>query len=372
MKRLNFLPSGLTPLLNMCLMLMLALSPAQSWAEEEYWEYTFRPGDSIWKIAREHTNSVDNWSALQRINRIGKDSERQIMPGSRIKIPVSMLKQQPQPALVVSIHGIPQLKRANGELEPVTVDGKLYAGDRVITGAGQSVKLQFADKSELQIQANSEVILDKLSYHKKTGMVDTRIRLQQGNVYNWVEKLKPESRYQIQTPAAITAVRGTAYRLISDADGLSRTEVTEGVVGVSADGIERSVESGFGLVMQIGKPLPLPVKLLSAPQLDIHRPDRQGKVTLSWQPLPGAVRYRYQLATDAEFNRIIIDRSTVQSELELETLPAGHYYLRISAIDDLQLQGLSSMGSFEIAQVMHTDTTINDVIIPSGILILGQ
>ena len=81
--------------------------------------------------------------------------------------------------------------------------------------------MQFADQSELQVLPNSEVVLDKLSHHKHTGMVDTRIRLNSGSVNTRVEKQGPDSHYEISTPAAITAVRGTAFRLSSDAEHIS-------------------------------------------------------------------------------------------------------------------------------------------------------
>ena len=62
--------------------------------EEEYWEYTFRPGDSIWKIAEKYTTTVDNWYDIQKLNKIRQGPDRRIRPGTVILIPVSMLKQQ--------------------------------------------------------------------------------------------------------------------------------------------------------------------------------------------------------------------------------------------------------------------------------------
>ena len=72
-------------------------------AEEEYWEYTFRPGDSIWKIAEKYTTSVNNWVEIQELNKIRQGPDRRIPPGTRIIIPVSMLKQQPVPAVVIAV-----------------------------------------------------------------------------------------------------------------------------------------------------------------------------------------------------------------------------------------------------------------------------
>ena len=44
----------------LALLLLLTISlPGQVTAEEEYWEYTFRPGDSIWKVAEKPDTGFD-------------------------------------------------------------------------------------------------------------------------------------------------------------------------------------------------------------------------------------------------------------------------------------------------------------------------
>jgi hypothetical protein len=332
------------------LLLLLAVSfPGLLSAEEEYWEYTFRPGDSIWKIAEKYTTSVNNWVEIQELNKIRQGPDRRIPPGTRILIPVSMLKQQPVPAVVIAVRGAASLVRANGDSETVATGMKLYSGDRVITDDEQNLRIQFADKSELQILPNSRVVLDKLSHHESTGMVDTRIRLNSGSVNTWVEQLKPDSRYEIKTPAAVTAVRGTAYRLTSTSL-VTRTEVTEGNVGVSTVEAEKLVKHGFGIVAEKDKPLPEPVKLLSAPEPGENLSSDKTTLKLSWKPLEGAQLYRYQLARDENFNQVVVDSSTENNALEIRDLTPGRYYLMLRGVDRYQLQGLDAVGEYEIHQ----------------------
>lgn len=352
-------------------MLLIGFS-TQNHAEEEYWEYTFRPGDTIWSIAKQHTNSVNNWSKIQKLNKIAMGPDRQILPGTRIKIPVSMLKQQPIPAIIIAFNGNARLLRANGDQETPQIGSKLFSGDRVITAAGQNLRLQFADKSELQILPDSEVVLDKLSFHKNTGMVDTRMRLNKGRVNSWVEKLKPDSRFQINTPSAITAVRGTQYRVTSDASGqISRTEVTEGIVAVSVGNVTKQVEHGFGLIAEKGKPLADPVKLLSAPVIADNQSKDANTLRVNWTALEGADAYRYQLAKDKDFNQVIVNQSTKEHKIQLTQLSAGLIFLRVRGIDKSQLQGLDAVRSFEIKHQPEVDDTFQKIIIPSGILMLN-
>ena len=75
--------------LNSLLLTIALCLPGLSMAETEYWEYTFRPGDSIWNIAKKYTTSVDNWVEVQRINEIRQGKDIRIRPGTRIVIPVS-------------------------------------------------------------------------------------------------------------------------------------------------------------------------------------------------------------------------------------------------------------------------------------------
>ena len=352
------------------LLLLLAVSlPGLVKAEEEYWEYTFRPGDSIWKIAEKYTTSVNNWVEIQELNKISQGPDRRIPPGTRIVIPISMLKLQPTPAIVIAVSGAASLVRANGEKQTLETGTKLYSGDRVLTADEQSLRIQFADKSELQVLPNSTVVLDKLSHHKHTGMVDTRIRLNSGSVNTWVEKLKPDSRYEIKTPAAVTAVRGTAYRL-SSTPQISRTMVTEGNVGVAAGDTEKIVMDGYGIVAEIGKPLPEPVKLLPPPEISDNLSRDRSELMVSWIKLEGAKNYRYQLATDEKFNRVIVDSSTEDNTIEINDLEPGRYYLLVRGVDQYQLEGLDAVSVIEIQQAPAEKDNSWLIPVSVGVLIL--
>jgi LysM repeat protein len=340
--------------------------------QEQFWEYTFRPGDSLWKIADEYTTSPNNWQAIQKINAAHLAPDRQIPPGTRLQIPVRLLKNPPTPARVIAVSGEVVMFRAAGTREAVRIGSLLYSGDRVVTGGLQSLRIQFADDSELQVQPDSDVIMDKLSHHRHTGMVDTRIRLNTGRVNTRVKKQQSGSRYEIMTPAALTAVRGTAFRLVSGRDNISRLEVSEGRVAVLAGGQERAVDEGFGLVAEPGKPLPAPVKLLEATGIGDNQDLNRYALIVEWQALAGASAYRYLLASDASFDRVLFDEVTAQTRLELSGLQAGAYYLRVRGIDKAQLEGTNSERRFDIMQKPVRDNASKLERILPGTLLLIQ
>lgn len=351
------------------LLILTICLPALVTAEEEYWEYTFRPGDSIWSIAKKYTTTVNNWHEIQQINDIRQGPDRKIQPGARIVIPISMLKQQPAPAVVIAVSGDVSLLRVNGETAKVKLGDKLYSGDRVVTADQQSLRLQFADQSELQLLANTEVVLDKLSQHKDTGMVDTRVRLHSGSINTWVEKQQPDSHYEIRTPAAITAVRGTAFRMSTDAE-VSKTEVTEGLVAVSAGESEVSLQDGYGIVAVKDQPLPEPVKLLVPPEVSVTPVNEQSAVSLSWPVLQGATSYRYRLASDKNFDQLLLDSTTTENSLLFDQLQPGHYYLQIRGIHQTGLEGLNAVVDFELKPVPVEDDSYWKVVMTVGIVLL--
>ncbi len=337
-----------------CLLFVITFSSVLFAADEKYWEYTFKPGDTIWKIAERYTSSVNNWVEIQRINKIRQGSDRKIRPGTRIVVPVHMLKLQPTPAQVIAIsHGV-SLLRANGDIAEISIGTLLFSGDRVVTGSHQNLRIQLADNSELQILENTEVVFDKLSHHKLTGMIDTRIRLNSGSINTSVKHLQTGSRYEIKTPAAITAVRGTAFRLSADSEQRSRTEVTKGVVEVLAGDSEQRVNHGYGIIAEKGKALSEPVKLLAAPRLSNNLTAEKNELIVAWQKLDAAILYRFQLASDDKFNDIIINDSTKENITRIINLQPGYYYFRVRGVDLHHLEGFDSVDRYNIEKVRHT------------------
>jgi len=331
------------------LLVVLGLNPAH--AAEQYWEYTVRPGDNIWNLTKQHCTSVRYWLRIQKLNNV--DLDREIPPGTRLRFPLSILKHQPASAGVLQVRGQAALRRAGADQdEPVQVGARLLSGDRVTTGADGNLTLAFADGSRLLVLADSDVVMDHLSAWGTTGMVDTRIRLQEGRVDTRVQPARgPGSRYNIITPAAVAAVRGTAFRVAADAaQDVMRSEVTDGTVGVGDDARSTAVPAGYGLVAEAGKPpgkprelLP-PVNLSSLPEVQRRLP-----LVFTWPPLDGARGYRIQIAPNTEFDALLVDQTTTHATAAWNDLPNGRYAVRVRGIDAVGLEGLDKIRQFDVA-----------------------
>ncbi len=330
-----------------CALCCLGMVSGSALAEE--WLYTTRPGDSLWNISKTYLQSVNYWARLQRHNDLKNPIH--LPPGLQLHIPYAWLKVQPQAAVVVEVAGEVTLLTTPGAAPlPLLVGAEIRTGAELRTGNGGSATLRLADGSTFLLHGDSIVIFDTLSVYGSTGMADTRLRLQRGRLDNRVTPLKvPGSRYEITTPSAIAAVRGTEFRINATTDGTAtRTEVLEHQVEVSAAGVSRGVPADYGTVAENGQPPSVPQALLPAPDLSAMPPlIRATRVHLQWPSLAEAAGYRVEIAPDDGFSSLLGDAVTREASLDLEDLPMGALFVRVRAIAANGLEGQNAKHRIE-------------------------
>lgn len=149
----------------------------------------------------------------------------------------------------------------------LVINSQLNEGDVVVTGANSIAKLRFFDASVTVIQPNSSIEIAKSYQYTGLGEVVTELALSIGRTEVLANPNRNvNSHFQIQTPSAVAAVRGTEFRVGVEGENrqLALQETLEGKVAFSASGSEVLVAQGFGSVAEFGKaPLP-PVALPSA------------------------------------------------------------------------------------------------------------
>ncbi len=330
--------------------LTLNLFVASVFAHE--WIYTVRPGDSLWNLAEKHLLNVGYTPHLQKLNDI-QDPEN-LIPGTRIKFPISWLKTQPEKALIVFASGTGKVIAGEEKSEKTLVEGlELETHDIVMVEQGGNVIIEFADGSRLTVRENSSVEMDTLSAYGVTGMVDTRVRLTEGRVKaNAAPARGPASRYEIQTRAAVTAVRGTEFRVNAFGE-VGRTEVLEGTVGVAGSGIaarEQAVPAGFGVVAKVGEPPERPRELLARPDIsNLPEVVEKDPAAFNWSDQPGAKSFRVQVAASDDFNDLLLDSVTNEAKISrVEFGQDGDYFMRLRAIDEVNLEGLDALHAFTV------------------------
>ncbi len=227
---------------------------------------------------------------------------------------------------------------------------QLYMGDKIITREG-NVLLRFADDSSFLVKANSELLLERLSAHGQTGMVDTHMRLNFGRGRAKVNSRNGKSRYRISTPGAIAAARGTDFSISANTDDsdsgrqLLRNEVLEGEVAISSPQGSQAVKQGFGTIAKQGEAPLAPVKLLSAPTLNVGELTEL-PFTLAWSVVDGAEAYTVDVFNgQAQTTELLQAFRTESNEARFDELMTGNYTFVVRAIDKLGLRGLEASAS---------------------------
>ncbi len=328
--------------------LLLLLPMTMQIAQAEDWVYRLHKGENLTLVAERFLKPRFTPEQLQVYNGIVKDREMPV--GTEIRVPMDWLKLSLAGVRVRYVVGEASLyRRGRDRPDDLAIGDDLEVGDRVVTRERSAASFLFADGSYLLVGPGSEVVFDALSTYQGQGMLDTRIRLQRGRVENRVKPLSdPDARFEIHTPAAVTVVRGTEFRVAADEDGSSRSEVTGGRVNVSAAGETVPVTAGEGTRVEPGQPPAPPRKLLPAPDLSsLEIPVAGSATTLRWPALKGAQAYRVQLMNDQETPEL--SRQVDVPAVELPPLDAGVYQLRVRGIDELRLEGLVAARSFDLA-----------------------
>jgi len=134
--------------------------------------------------------------------------------------------------------------------------------------------------------------------------------------------------------------------------------VTEGAVGVSAQGTDIEVDTGFGTVVAEGEAPGAPIELLPAPVFK-RVPARIAEGdTVEWWPFDNAAGYEVQLSTDEAANEsnnqfdIDIDNIALALKDSLpEPVDAGDYFLTVRAIDPNGLRGFTTNTRVTLADI---------------------
>lgn len=314
-------------------------------AEEEKLRYFMLPGDNPWNITERLLRGMQYWQPLLRMNNITLPN--QLPPGTELSIPLSWLRTEAATARVKEAAGdSTYISAADGQTKSLQPGIQLRSGDKISIGEKASAIIEFSDGSLLLMGKNSKAQLERVEKFSDTGYADSKIELERGRTENQVEKRG--TRFEIETPSASTAVRGTQFRASVDAadNSLSRFEVLAGSVAVKAAEKTRGVRAGFGTRVQRGEPPAPPTPLLPAPKFEVPADlSRDFPLEIRWQAVAGAESYR--LAVEPEGSDLLsLDETTTRTNLSTDALADGRYTLRLRAIDKLGLEGREVVHQF--------------------------
>lgn len=306
-------------------------------------EVKVKAGDNLYDICNIYLESFRDWPKVAEIN--GLKDPGKVYPGQSLKIPINLLQGTTLPGLVAFIAGeVMYRSRSIQQWVAIQKGDQIYPGDSIRTGAMSSAEIRLGTGHSILLRQNTELTLSNSrnlsGFHKiinfflNTGRVILKVRDSTGK----------GSRYEIQTPSAVAAARGTRFRTAVDTAENMRCEVLGGSVAVTALGGKVQVHALQGTVVKKGHAPLSPVKLLPAPAIQSPKTlYRSLPLKLEFSTVVQAVRYRVELSRQKDFKELVRDKTAAAgSALLLRDLEDGTYYLRSRSIDSRGLEGPSS------------------------------
>lgn len=300
--------------------------------------------DTLIDLARRYFNRVEDYRVVQQLNHV--PIPEHLQPDVDLRIPVALLRGAPATASIISFRGDVRL----GEDRHAATQGAvLNEGTRIETGTGSFLSLRAADGSTVTMPSQSVMRLSRMRRILLTGTLDQQFSVERGRLETTVAKqIGPASHYEVRTPIAVSAVRGTVFR-VNYGDGPSLTEVLGGTVAVGAPGAAhpQAIPIGEGAAVAPGGGIHTEA-LLPAPALaDSNRLQAGHDLRFSLAPVPGAASYHLQIARDAAFQDIVAETTSATPEVRFAALPEGAWFARATAISTTGFEGLPATQDFQ-------------------------
>ncbi len=306
-------------------------------------EVTISKGDRLVNIVERYLENPRRWPEIARINHLRNPDL--IYPGRKLIIPVDLLKRLPLNGQVTYLKGEVLLyDQGAKKWEPLHLGEHIAQGGWVSTGEQSELEMVFEDGDVLFLKSNTQISLISA---EKRGLLHRFYKIKQeiGNTFSRIRKIVgQEPRYEIQTPAAVAAVRGTEFRIAVDLEQTTRCEVLEGVVGLGNREGRVAVKEMEGTVVRKGAPPLAPGRLLPPPAWRALK-EHYNKLPLAleYEEVTGASKYRVIISKDEAARDAIRDVVLSPEEpLLVEGLEDGTYFLSSLSINAVGLEGPSS------------------------------
>jgi hypothetical protein len=307
-------------------------------------QYTMKAGDTLIGIGQKYFINGQAVAKVQTLNRIANPYK--IAVGKTVSIPTDLLRARPVTAQIASFSGDAFVNGSRAKVGQALAEGQV-----IQTGQGGFLTFVIEGGSRTTLPSRSRVRIARLREYLLTKGRDVELSVEAGRTETHAAPApNPQSRFRIRTPVAVSAVRGTVFRIGFDGvDKPSLTEVVEGKVAV--DGAEDQpsslVPGGFGAAVPKAGPI-AQEKLLPSPQLDPKSQlQTQEALKFAFMPVVGASSYHLQMARDAGFVDIVAEADTQSPMGQFESLPNGTYFVRSMAVAQSGLFGLADAFSFK-------------------------
>jgi LysM repeat protein len=313
--------------------------------------YVVKKGDTLELITQRFSADTTYWQQIARLNKIQRATSLSV--GREIRLPIAWLSAQPSIATVTSVSGT-----ASMDGKPLLATTQILDAQRIVTDSGSVVELSLSDGSSLRIGSAASVVIDRLKQYHSPQIVEARVKLEKGRVEASVtpERKKP---FEIVTPGATAAVRGTKFGVSVDAmadpnkaPGFASVDVPTGAVAWIGNDFrtDSKIPAGFGAAALATGQTTGAEALLAAVAVDtIPKEVTKAVSDVSFTPDPLASAYRIQIATDPSFKTVMQESVITKPSITLISKADGPHYLRVKALSANLVEGNTANATIIVA-----------------------
>jgi hypothetical protein len=329
-------------------LLSLALLSAGSFAKADTSNmvvYEVKRGDTLIALSQQYLMRDSDYRLVQKAN--GVANPNLLSVGMKLRINRDLLKFQPAAARIVSVRGNVTISQKGGTFA-ATNGLSVGEGATLHTSGASFATLQLDDGSRISLPSNSDVRIARLRKYLLGSSIDYDFDVGRGGISNKVSPKSGDDRYQVRTPKAVSAVRGTDFQSrIDETTGLDFAEVVEGglAVGVSISN-PLPIAAGSGLSVNATGDVKTE-SLLAAPDID-------GAGKLQMKPKMrfdfgngNAAAMRISLAYDAGFLDSFAETTSATGSVEFDGIEDGNYFVRFKSVSANGFEGFPATYAFK-------------------------
>ncbi|MBX7194916.1 MAG: hypothetical protein K1X94_22880 [Sandaracinaceae bacterium] len=341
--------------------------PPSSPSEVELFDYTTVEGDTCAGISQRFFGNRRRYDLIHAYNPNMGPPPHDLVPGTVLHLP-----RRATPASELADATVTGVER-RVEARPRPADEAwiaaqrglgLYRGGRVATQQRSAAELTFRDTSVVQLREETLVIIfgPTATTTRTAGMEAT---LETGALRTRLGELRGEASggntLRVVTPSSTATLQGGSAVVGIDAQGTSRLSNHSSAARLQGQGGGRPITlpTDTGSIVHRGarptppRPLPPVPTWIAGPTRFAGVAGLGGSVTGSWAAVPGASRYRIEIARRPDGREVVFATEVPASvtRFEAHRLPAGTYHVTIATLDaDLLESRPSSPLAMEIVE----------------------
>lgn len=246
-------------------------------------------------------------------------------------------------ARFVNLEGKVQVKRVNS-VQWTTADYQmtLEKGDLIQTGADGLARLSFADGTQYTVQAQTLVTVEEI-FVPKDSASSVGVHISSGAVDLTTGAWQvPGSKAEVSFQDAVASLHENSHADVKTDPTTQQNQITvaAGTADVQRGNQQVEVSQWQRASFTANGPI-TKTNILAPPGLvqpvnlqPIIVPDpKHTTIRFEWQPVNTASEYELEISDTSMFNRVLADRKTTDTAVDVTGLSSGEYFWTVKAID---------------------------------------